>query len=99
MDKISNSDPFGDFQQQVEKVFNTSNPDPAELEKAKKMLKVWSISMLFQFHFSLFHLSFPLQGKSRFIFNVQDHEQALVDAISRLTYASDGESGNEYMCT
>ncbi|KAA0043724.1 protein EMSY-LIKE 1-like isoform X2 [Cucumis melo var. makuwa] len=53
--------------QEVEKVFNTSNPDPAELEKAKKMLK--------------------------------DHEQALVDAISRLTYASDGESGNEYMCT
>ncbi|XP_050940000.1 protein EMSY-LIKE 1-like isoform X1 [Cucumis melo] len=46
--------------QEVEKVFNTSNPDPAELEKAKKMLK--------------------------------DHEQALVDAISRLTYASDGES-------
>ncbi|KAG7027775.1 Protein EMSY-LIKE 3 [Cucurbita argyrosperma subsp. argyrosperma] len=45
---------------EVEKVFNSSNPDPEELEKAKKMLK--------------------------------DHEQALVDAISRLTCASDGES-------
>ncbi|XP_022158332.1 protein EMSY-LIKE 1 isoform X2 [Momordica charantia] len=45
---------------EVEKVFNASNPDPVELEKAKKMLK--------------------------------EHEQALVDAISRLTYASDGES-------
>ncbi|GAB4851541.1 hypothetical protein Ancab_030944 [Ancistrocladus abbreviatus] len=28
---------------------------------------------------------------------LKDHEQALIDAISRLTYVSDGESGNEYM--
>nr|XP_011468053.1 PREDICTED: protein EMSY-LIKE 1 isoform X2 [Fragaria vesca subsp. vesca] len=45
---------------EVERVFNASNPDPFELEKARKMLK--------------------------------DHEQALVDAIERLAYASDGES-------
>ncbi|XP_023526425.1 protein EMSY-LIKE 1-like isoform X1 [Cucurbita pepo subsp. pepo] len=45
---------------EVEKVFNSSNPDPVELEKAKKVLK--------------------------------DQEMALVDAISRLAYTSDGES-------
>lgn len=55
--------------------------------------------MLFQFFFLIvsFYLSFPLQDKL-FRTDVQDHEQALVDAISRLTYASDGESGNKYMC-
>ncbi|KAK9921699.1 hypothetical protein M0R45_030207 [Rubus argutus] len=49
---------------EVERVFNASNPDPFELEKARKMLK--------------------------------DHEQALVDAIERLAYASDGESDGEH---
>ncbi|XP_022982968.1 protein EMSY-LIKE 1-like isoform X1 [Cucurbita maxima] len=48
---------------EVEKVFNSSNPDPVELEKAKKVLK--------------------------------DQELALVDAISRLAYTSDGESERE----
>jgi hypothetical protein len=28
---------------------------------------------------------------------MQEHEQALVDAIARLADASDGESGNKYM--
>ncbi|GAV75863.1 ENT domain-containing protein [Cephalotus follicularis] len=45
---------------EVEKVFGCSQPDPVEIEKAKKVLK--------------------------------EHEQALVDAISRLEDASDGES-------
>lgn len=48
---------------EVERVFSASQPDPSELEKAKKMLK--------------------------------DHEQALIDAIARLAYASDGESDGE----
>ncbi|XP_030926273.1 protein EMSY-LIKE 3-like isoform X1 [Quercus lobata] len=47
---------------EVERVFSASQPDPSELEKAKKMLK--------------------------------DHEQALIDAIARLAYASDGESAD-----
>lgn len=34
-----------------------------------------------------------------YMLQMQDHEQALVDAIARLAYASDGESGNGYMCT
>ncbi|XP_060668751.1 protein EMSY-LIKE 1 isoform X3 [Ziziphus jujuba] len=52
---------------EVEMVFNTSHPDPFELEKAKKMLK--------------------------------EHEQALVDAIAKLAYASDGESDGEHAYT
>ena len=46
--------------------------------------------------------AFPIpffSGKSCFVFDVQDQEMALVDAISRLAYTSDGESGNKYMCT
>ncbi|KAG2686945.1 hypothetical protein I3760_09G030600 [Carya illinoinensis] len=30
---------------------------------------------------------------------LKEHEQALVDAIARLAYASDGESGNKCVCT
>ncbi|KAF1896463.1 hypothetical protein Lal_00034161 [Lupinus albus] len=45
---------------EVERVFSTNQPDPLEIEKAKKVLK--------------------------------DHEQALIDAIARLTDLSDGES-------
>lgn len=30
---------------------------------------------------------------------MQEHEQALVDAISRLAYTSDGESGNKSIYT
>ncbi|GAB2287011.1 hypothetical protein Dimus_021397 [Dionaea muscipula] len=47
---------------EVEKIFCASPPDPTEVEKAKKALKV--------------------------------HEQQLLDAITRLEDASDGESGN-----
>nr|GMC82424.1 protein EMSY-LIKE 3-like isoform X1 [Ipomoea batatas] len=46
---------------EVERIFGASHPDPAEIEKAKKLLK--------------------------------EHEQSLVDAISRLGEISDGESG------
>ncbi|CAH9122825.1 unnamed protein product [Cuscuta epithymum] len=45
---------------EVERVFSASNPDPLEVEKAKKVLK--------------------------------EHEQALIDAISRLGEMSDGEN-------
>nr|GMC90636.1 protein EMSY-LIKE 3-like isoform X2 [Ipomoea batatas] len=45
---------------EVERIFGASHPDPAEIEKAKKLLK--------------------------------EHEQSLVDAISRLGEISDGES-------
>lgn len=51
----------------MERVLGASQPDPLEIQKAKKMLK--------------------------------EHEQALVDAISRLGYASDGESGNKSIYT
>ncbi|XP_065855648.1 protein EMSY-LIKE 1-like isoform X2 [Euphorbia lathyris] len=47
--------------EEVERVFALSQPDPDELEKAKKMLR--------------------------------EHEQALIDAISRLADTSDNESG------
>ncbi|KAK9010467.1 hypothetical protein V6N11_036975 [Hibiscus sabdariffa] len=48
---------------EVERVFDTSHPDPIELEKAKKKLK--------------------------------EQEQALIDAIARLSDASDGESDGD----
>ncbi|XP_031400721.1 protein EMSY-LIKE 3 isoform X2 [Punica granatum] len=47
---------------EVERVIGSSHPDPAEIERAKKVLK--------------------------------EHEQALVDAISKLEDASDGESAD-----
>ncbi|KAI4334685.1 hypothetical protein L6164_013401 [Bauhinia variegata] len=46
---------------EIEKVFGSNNPDPSEMEKAKKKL--------------------------------EEHEQALINAIARLEDASDGESG------
>ncbi|XP_044485669.1 protein EMSY-LIKE 1 isoform X2 [Mangifera indica] len=51
--------------QEVEKIFDATNPDPLELSEAKKMLK--------------------------------EHEQALIEAISRLADASDGESDGEQL--
>ncbi|CAA7409494.1 unnamed protein product [Spirodela intermedia] len=50
----------GSLIKEVERVFGSVQPDPFEIEKAKKALK--------------------------------DHEQSLIDAIARLTDASDGES-------
>lgn len=78
---------------QVEKVFDASHPDPMEIEKAKKALKVRAKHLLLPFilhglslqHFQICNVSFEMQ----------DHEQALVDAIARLEDASDGESGNK----
>lgn len=59
------------------------------MEEAKKMLKVsinnflWIPSLIINFNNSY---NSP--------FEMQEHEQALVDAIARLGDASDGESGN-----
>ena len=52
-------------------------------------------------HSLFLSLSLSLSCKFWFLYtsSVQDHEQALIDAIARLAYASDGESGNKYMCT
>lgn len=73
----------------METVFSTNHPDPFELEKAKKMLKV---SLNLQIY-----LSFPPCPSLNVcsLFALQDHEQALIDAIAKLAYASDGESGNK----
>ena len=83
--------------EQVERVFNANHPDPLEIEKAKKVLKVrqkaWWILVcsLFLLHISQHIYLFCIS--EWLIFSKQDHEQALVDAISRLADISDGESG------
>ena len=77
---------------QVEKVFGANHPDPMEIEKAKKVLKVSNaLSFFFFFAFLALWLCSAVLTLS---FKPQDHEQALVDAIAKLKDASDGESGN-----
>ena len=68
----------------MEKVFSVSNPDPQEVEKAKKALKV---NQNAQVNLSTsIHLVLNCQC-------LQEQEQSLIDAIARLAEASDGESG------
>lgn len=76
----------------MERVFTANHPDPLEIDKAKKVLKVrkWTI---FWFNFLL---KFPLTLLEVIKLNymvLQEHEQALIDAIGRLADISDGESG------
>lgn len=75
----------------MEKVFSASHPDPTEIEKAKKVLIVrTSPSLDIKYHEP------DLFVRERLIMylKIQEHEQALIDAIARLEDASDGESGN-----
>lgn len=71
---------------QVEKVFNVSNPDHLEVEKAKKALKV-----------SLNSLAYILSFQEVFTVSncqcLQEQEHSLVDAIARLAEASADETG------
>lgn len=85
----------------MERVFGANHPDPVEIEKAKRVLKVGKATMssfctLF-FSFSFFFLSFffPKANciNNLLFFTIQEQEQALIDAISRLADISDGESG------
>jgi len=72
----------------VERIFSSGHPDPQEVEKANKVLKVietqLSSSCLYSQIYCTRILTFLL---------LQEHEQALLDAISRLGEYSDGESG------
>lgn len=74
---------------QVEKVFSASHPDPREIEKAKKVLKVRT-TLFFYMHYIKFFCCWDYD----WFFKLQEHEQALIDAIATLEDASDGESGN-----
>jgi hypothetical protein len=69
----------------VERVFSVSHPDPVEVDKAKKALKVSS-----NIHMP-YLIRKPLVLTNRLCF--QEQEQSLIDAIARLAEASDGESG------
>lgn len=81
----------------MERVVNSKNPDPFEIDKAKRVLKVsritvsWSEVLLSLFQFSSFIMCKVFEGLLDL--NLQEQEQSLVDAIARLTDASDGESG------
>ena len=84
--------------EQVERVFNVNHPDPLEIDKAKKVLKVRQKAVVDSFACSqyLFHFCQHIHQiciSECLILSNQDHEQALVDAISRLADISDGESG------
>jgi hypothetical protein len=67
----------------VERVFSINNPDPLEVEKAKKVLKV-------KHNFCAYYLSLSFSSNTQCL---QEQEQSLIDAIARLAEASDGESG------
>lgn len=72
----------------MERVFGASHPDPLEVEKAKKVLKVrGTVTCPVMLTSSSF---VPKEIKYN---NMQEHEQALLEAISRLGEISDGESG------
>lgn len=80
----------------MERVFGANHPDPVEIEKAKRVLKVGKATMssfctLF-FSFSFFFTKANCINNLLF-FTIQEQEQALIDAISRLADISDGESG------
>jgi len=88
---------------QVEKVFSANHPDPAEVEKAKKVLRVRSGNFQLLVHnfycnmiagWNIWFLTFSIIQELEWTFVLQEHEQALVQAIARLEEASDGESGN-----
>jgi hypothetical protein len=84
--------------EQVERVFSANHPDPLEIDKAKKVLKVRQKTVVDSFACSqfLFHFHQHIHQiciSEWLILSNQDHEQALVDAISRLADISDGESG------
>lgn len=83
------------FMLQVEKVFALNHPDPHELEKAKRMLKVRHAYIVLCVYPSF--LAACEFTKWTTFCTIKEHEQALVEAIARLADASDGESGNEYM--
>lgn len=72
----------------MERVFGASHPDPLEIEKAKKVLRVRDTACLVV----VTAHSFMAKEKIKFV-TVQEHEQALLEAISKLGEISDGESG------
>lgn len=69
-------------------MFGASHLDSMEIEKAKNVLKVLSTSL----HEFIYHNHISVVGVNNYV--MQEHEQALIDAIARLEDASDGESGN-----
>lgn len=80
----------------MERVFDASHPDPLEIEKAKKVLKVSEAIIYFA------ELLFLLLVICVIRFNylaMQEHEQALTEALARLADISDGESGIKMLPT
>lgn len=81
----------------MERVFGANHPDPVEIEKAKRVLKVGraTMSSFCTLYFSIANFFFPKANciNHLLFFTIQEQEQALIDAISRLADISDGESG------
>lgn len=71
-------------------MFGANHLDPAEVEKAKKVLKVRKSNI------AMFNDIFLCSHWSKNV-NLQEHEQALADAIAKLADISDGESGMNLM--
>lgn len=75
----------------MERVFSAGHPDPQEIEKAKKVLKVRKHANCQR---AILHCHLDAgYGFDCLILLIQEHEQALADAIARLADISDGESG------
>lgn len=74
----------------MERVFDYAHPDPLELDKAKKMLKVLYILTPYREWFYVVIQRIITQVCDM----MQEHEQALIAAIARLADTSDGEIGN-----
>lgn len=75
----------------MERVFSAGHPDPQEIEKAKKVLKVRKhANCQQQSYIAILDAGY---GFDYLILLIQEHEQALADAIARLADISDGESG------
>lgn len=71
----------------MERVFGANHPDPLEIENTKKVLKV-NLNFKMIFSFSIIFMTDPST------WFMQEHEQALIDAIAKLSNISDGgESG------
>lgn len=79
----------------MERVLNSSHPDPLDIDKAKKVLKVGHSSPLAACYGLCFLniLSLTCEDIYNSFWSWQEHEEALMDAIERLVEASEGESG------
>lgn len=72
----------------MERIFSSGHPDPQMVEKATKVLKVIDTELFSSWLYSQIYCT-----RIPTFLLLQEHEQALLDAISKLGEYSDGESG------